>query len=193
MACREHSGVRGSLPPVDGDEARCGAEAGPAFTRRSVLGAAVAVPLAAGLCGGPLVAEAAPVADVALILPFPIEAEGSWAGLFRRFQRIDLARERFQEASSARAYGPGRRPFAEQEALDARFGEVVEVADEAMLALLEAPSPDLEALAFKISLISDHLVWELEGGEECMVWLEADARRLAGRFKPVAHVPGPDR
>jgi hypothetical protein len=35
------------------------------------------------------------------------------------------------------------------------------------------------ALAVKISLIGDHLVWELEGGEECMVWLEADARRLA--------------
>jgi hypothetical protein len=66
--------------------------------------------------------------------------------------------------------------------LDARFGEVVEAVDEAMLALLRAPAPDLEAMAVKISLISDHLVWELEGGEDCMVWLEADARRLAGGF-----------
>jgi hypothetical protein len=99
--------------------------------------------------------------------------------LLRRFRRIDFAKERFQEASSAKAYGPGRRPFEEQEALDARFGEVVDAADEAMLALLEAPAPDLDALAVKISLIGDHLVWELEGGEDCMVWLEADARRLA--------------
>ena len=100
--------------------------------------------------------------------------------MLRRFQRVDFAKERFEEASSAKAYGPGRRPFAEQEALDERFGEVVEAADEAMLKLLEAPAPDLLALAEKISLIGDHLVWELEGGEECLVWLEADARRLAG-------------
>jgi hypothetical protein len=98
--------------------------------------------------------------------------------LFRHFRRIDFAKERFQEASSAKTYGPGRRPFHEQEALDERFGEVVDAADEAMLALLEAPAPDLEALAVKISLIADHLAWELEGGEDCLLWLEADARRL---------------
>ena len=112
--------------------------------------------------------------------PFPVEGEGSWAELLGRFRRIDFAKERFEEASSAKAYGPGRRPFGEQEALDERFGEVVEAADAAMLKLLEAPAPDLTALAEKISLIGDHLVWEMEGGEECMVWLEADARRLAG-------------
>jgi hypothetical protein len=67
--------------------------------------------------------------------------------------------------------------------LDARYGEVVDAADSAMLALLEAPPPDLEALAEKISLIGDHLVWELEGGEGCMVWLEADVRRLAAQAK----------
>jgi hypothetical protein len=100
--------------------------------------------------------------------------------LLRRFRSVDFARERFEEASSAKAYGPGRRPFEEQEALDARFGEVVDRANEAMLALLEAPAPDLDALAEKISLIADHLVWELAGGEECLVWLEADVRRLAG-------------
>jgi hypothetical protein len=103
--------------------------------------------------------------------------------LLRRFRCIDFAKARFEEASSAKAYGPGRRPFHEQEALDERFGEVVDAADAAMLALLEAPAPDLEALAVKISLIADHLVWELEGGEDCLVWLEADARRLAGQVK----------
>jgi hypothetical protein len=121
-----------------------------------------------------------PASNLAPALPFPIEGEGSWAELLRHFRRIDFAKERFQEASSAKAYGPGRRPFHEQEALDERFGEIVDAADAAMLALLEAPAPDLEALAEKISLIADHWVWELEGGEECMVWLEADARRLAG-------------
>ncbi|MET1111943.1 MAG: hypothetical protein ABWX67_10505 [Allosphingosinicella sp.] len=52
-----------------------------------------------------------------------------------------------------------------------------------MLALLAAPAPDLEALAMKIALISAHLVWENEGGEDCLAWLEADVRRLAGVAK----------
>ena len=46
--------------------------------------------------------------------------------------------------------------------------------NKAMLALLETLAPDLEALAVKISLIGD----QLEGGEDCLVWPEADARRL---------------
>lgn len=163
-------------------------EGGLAFTRRAVLGAAVAVgvslPSMGRGGGGVAVGPAAGLegvhsaSDLASALPFPIEGEGSWAELLRRFRRIDFAKERFQEASSAKAYGPGRRPFDEQEALDERFGEVVDAADSAMLALLEAPAPDLTALAEKISLIADHRVWEMDGGEECLVWLEADARRL---------------
>jgi hypothetical protein len=183
MASREHSGVRASLPPVDADEADAGGETGLAFTRRALLAAAVAVPVAAAVGVKHVAAEAPSLTDVAPTLPFPVEGEGSWAELLGRFRRIDLAKDRFQEASSAKAYGPGRRPFHEQEALDERFGEVVDAADDAMLALLEAPAPDLEALAVKISLIGDHLVWELEGGEACLVWLEADARRLAGQGK----------
>jgi hypothetical protein len=164
---------------VDGGEGGEG-EGGSAFTRRAVLGAAIAVPVAAGI-GGSESARPSPPKPSAWVPPLPRKAgEEKWRELFRAFRRSDLARERFQEASSAKAYGPGRRPFHEQEALDERFGEVVEAADEAMLKLLEAPAPDLEALAEKISLIGDHLVWELDGGEECMVWLEADARRLAG-------------
>jgi hypothetical protein len=174
---------------VDDGMAGAGGEAGVAFTRRAVLGAAVAVGVSLpsvgranrGVACGPAVALDAvpPESKPTSALPFPIEQEGGWAESLRRFRSIDFARERFQEASSARAYGPGRRPFHEQEALDARFGEIVEAADEAMLKLLEAPAPDLDALAEKISLIGDHLVWELEGGKDCLVWLEADARRLA--------------
>lgn len=196
-------GLARADPPAGhyADSARCsrGASApGPllaggladSFTRRAVLGAAVAVGVSLPSMGrgrrGVAVEPAAgldavhPASNLTPTPPFPIEGEGSWAELFRRFRRIDFAKERFQEASSAKAYGPGRRPFHEQEALDARFGEVVDAADAAMLALLEAPAPDLEALAVKISLIADHRVWELEGGEDCLVWLEADARRLAG-------------
>jgi hypothetical protein len=49
MASREHSGVRASLPPVDGGEARAGGDerlvASGGFTRRTVLGVSVAVPV----------------------------------------------------------------------------------------------------------------------------------------------------
>lgn len=158
-------------------------------TRRALLGAAlvasVSLPSLGRGRGGVAVGPAAvldavnPASNLTPTHPFPIEWEGNWAELLRRFRRVDFAKERFQEASSAKAYGPGRRPFHEQEALDRRFGKIVDKADETMLALLEAPAPDLEALAAKISLIADHLVWELEGGEECLVWLEADVRRLA--------------
>src|SRR5688572_17710470 len=146
MASREHSGVRASLPPPHADEAGAGGEG---FTRRRLLGAAVAVPLLsldggsrAGIAVEPSAGLDAlhPASNLTPTLPFPIETEGSWAELLRRFRCVDFAKERFQEASSAKAYGPGRRPFHEQEALDARFGEVVDAADAAMLALLEAPA-----------------------------------------------------
>jgi hypothetical protein len=181
---------------ADSDRCSGGAKApaslltgGLAYTRRAVLGAAVAVGISLPSMGrgrGGVTVEPAtgldavhPVSNLTRTRPSPIKGEGSWAELLRRFQRIDLAKERFQEASSARAYGPGRRPFHEQETLDERFGVVVDAADAAMMKLLEAPAPDLEAMAVKIPLIGDHLVWEMEGGEDCLVWLEADVRRLA--------------
>lgn len=142
-------------------------------TRRAILGAAVAMPLIPFDRGSPIGVQVAAIGtgaapagtNLTQPLPFPIEVEGSWAELLRQFGSIDFVKARFEEASSARAYGPGRRPFEEQEALDERFGEVARATDAAMLALLEAPAPDLEALAVKISLIADHLVWEMDGGE----------------------------
>jgi hypothetical protein len=85
-------------------------------------------------------------------------------------------------ASSAASAEPEGRSFDEQEAMDAEIWVFVGAADRAMLRLLEAPAPDLEGLVVKISLISEHRVWENDGGEECLVWLEADARRLAVAF-----------
>jgi len=34
-------------------------------------------------------------------------------------------------------------------------------------------------VAVNVALVAEHRVWELDGGEECLAWLEADARRLA--------------
>jgi hypothetical protein len=63
--------------------------------------------------------------------------------------------------------------------LDERFADFVTAADAAMVRLLGTPAPDLEALTLKIALIGKHQAWEISGGEKCMAWLEADARRLA--------------
>jgi hypothetical protein len=101
-----------------------------------------------------------------------------WREALRAFRCADIAKDRFEEASSAKAFGPGRRSFDAQEALEERFAGFVDAADAAMLRLLKTPAPDLDALALKIALIADHLVWELDGGEECLAWLEADARGL---------------
>jgi hypothetical protein len=75
---------------------------------------------------------------------------------------------------------PVWRPLEEREALEDAYGERDSAFDAAMLRLLETPAPDLEALVVKIALIGEHLVWEMSGGEDCLAWLEADARWLAG-------------
>ncbi|MGA9581763.1 MAG: hypothetical protein WBR13_07330 [Allosphingosinicella sp.] len=105
---------------------------------------------------------------------------GTWGAALAAYLEADAARARFEAATSAASAGPGGRSFDEQEALDDEYGLFVNAADSAMLKLLRAPAPDLEALAMKIGLISAHSVWENEGGEDCLVWLEGDARRLAG-------------
>ena len=55
-----------------------------------------------------------------------------------------------------------------------------------MLRLLKVPAPDVEAMALKIGLIGRHRALEMDGGEECLAWLEADARRLCGGSAPQA-------
>ena len=179
MASREHSFVRASLPPVDAGEVDAGGEGGSAFTGRAVLGAAIAVSVAAGV-GGSESARPSPPTASRRAPPLPRKAgEVKWRDALAAYREADAARAKFEVATSAASAGPGGRSFDEQEALDDEYGVFVDAADSAMLRLLEAPAPDLEALVVKISLISAHLVWENEGGEDCLVWVEADARRLA--------------
>jgi|GEM_PF-2913565 len=102
-----------------------------------------------------------------------------WPLALAAYREAEAAREKFEVATSAASAGPGGRAFDEQEALDEEYGFFVNAADAAMLRLLETPAPDLEALVVKIGLISEHAVWESDGGEERLAWLEADARRLA--------------
>jgi hypothetical protein len=117
-------------------------------------------------------------------LPAPDMGQGgAWSLAFAAYREADAVRAEFEAASSAASAPPGGRAFEEQEALDDEYGLFVNAADSAMLALLRAPAPDLAALVVKIGLISAHSVWENGGGEDCLLWLEADARRLAGEGK----------
>ncbi|HYW16281.1 MAG TPA: hypothetical protein VE891_09015 [Allosphingosinicella sp.] len=116
--------------------------------------------------------------------PSPPQGEGDpWRLVLAAYREADTARARFEMATSAASAGPGGRSFDEQEAMDDEYGQFVDVADSAMLKLLEAPAPDLEALVLKIGLISAHSVWETDGGEGCLAWIEADAQRLAAGTK----------
>lgn len=46
--------------------------------------------------------------------------------------------------------------------------------------LLRVPAPHLPALAAKLAAANRHLAWELTGAETCIAALARDARRLAG-------------
>lgn len=138
-------------------------------TRRALLGAAVAVPMAGGV--GPS-------------RPSPASGRGGadareWRSALAAFRRREIAKKRFEELSAAASAGPGGQSFEAQEALDERFSGFAAFADAALLRLLAVPAPDISALVAKIALIADREPWEMSGGEECIVWLEADARRLA--------------
>jgi hypothetical protein len=107
------------------------------------------------------------------------DGQKCWERALSALRRTTIAMEKFKAASSAASAPPDGRSFEAQEALDDEFAGFVDAADAAMLRLLGTPVPDLEALAVKIALVGEHRVWELDGGEECLAWLEADARRLA--------------
>lgn len=51
----------------------------------------------------------------------------------------------------------------------------------ALCRLLRTPAPDVAALADKLALTVEHLVWEFTSGAACLAALKRDARRLAER------------
>jgi hypothetical protein len=65
--------------------------------------------------------------------------------------------------------------FAREEA----FGDRIEGFNRALARLLAAPAPDLAALAVKIGLAADFEAVTLNGCEDCLQALKADALRLA--------------
>ena len=146
------------------------------FTRRALLGAAVAVPVAAGVSspGG------ATSTDLPSPQPSPLKGEGAWAAALAAYREARAAQDRFDLATREATAGPRGRSFAEQKKLDDRFGDYLVATCKAVRKLMRTPAPDLGALGVKIGLVVDERGWELIGGERGMAVLKADAGRLCG-------------
>ena len=70
-------------------------------------------------------------------------------------------------------------PDEEQEAVEEEMDERLDALGPALLRLLAAPAPDLEALVVKLETIVAHEAWSTSGGEDSLEHLCQDARRLA--------------
>ena len=143
-------------------------------TRRALLGAAVAEPLAAA----PLSPSSPTPASA------PVEGEGGkearrlarWARALAGVERAEGEMAAFKEAEA----GLGTRSFAAQWELDETFSDLVVAFNDALRRLMRTPAPNLPALAAKIALAVDHDVATLTGGEACMAALKRDGERLCG-------------
>ena len=140
-------------------------------SRRALLGAAVALPVA-GLVDGPLLAASGrgplppPAGD-----PPPRPGENRWRRALAAFEQAEAALRSFERRTAG-------APWEEQKAVEEGMDAHLDVLYPALRRLLLIPAPDLHALATKIALIVDHEVGT-DCGETCLALLKRDAWRLA--------------
>jgi hypothetical protein len=145
-------------------------------SRRALLGAAVAMPFVG--CAGPRHSREggnpalSPGADSGGWISDQVRDDGIWK------QALAALRSAEAELSAFEARTAGA-PDEEQEAVELEMDERLEALGPALLRLLGAPAPDLEALVVKIETIIAHEAWSSSGGEDCLEDLARDARRLA--------------
>ena len=140
------------------------------LTRRALLGAGAAAPLA--------LAASAASASPAAACP-----ERSRRASRRRWNRALAA---FGEAQAALdafwdwqdSLPAERREWPQVQPLERRFGELDDVRLARLRRLLRLPAPDLAALALKLELAVADQAWELTDCESCLAAAAADARRL---------------
>jgi hypothetical protein len=126
------------------------------LSRRSLLAAACASPLAA----------TRPVRSERSRGPAPSAAEAllpAWTRALTDYRRA--------EATVAALEGTSD---------DDAFNAAADTHDRALERLLLAPAPDLPAFAAKLRLARGHQAWELAQGDALMQAVEQDALRLAG-------------
>ena len=146
-----------------------GGEGGLAVTRRDLLGAAVAMPVAAASRPYDIPSPSRPSDGI----PLPQRGEGDWARAWAAVARAEAAMDAAERAQ------PGARSREEVFALEEVYGDRLSDFYDSVRRLLRTPAPDVAALAEKIALAVDHEVATLEGGEACMAALKADALRIA--------------
>ncbi len=98
--------------------------------------------------------------------------DGIWKKALAAFRDAEGALQAFLDRTAG-------APDGEQRAVEGEMHERLDALEPALLRLLVAPVPDLEALAVKIETIVAHEAWSLTDGEMCMAELCRDARRLA--------------
>lgn len=141
-------------------------------SRRALLGAAVALPLASSLRG---VGEGGFFAGAAAPVPLdPARRGEDWRRALAAFEAAEGELRRFEAFCSG-------RPYEEQEALEDECGARGSALYAALRTLLRAPAPNVAALAVKLDLVVAHDVGTLTGGEACLAALRTDAHRLAER------------
>jgi hypothetical protein len=155
------------------------------LTRRSVLGAAFAVPAFIGASPGPAAVNRRDWDAAVALLGRAEAAEESYrAGRMRAADRaFDAVRRRwpidYDFSGDPAARAEVQAAMAVYEPFESRVNDLHSARLDAIQHLLQIPAPDLPALAIKIALTVDCEVYELEDGEECMAALKADGLRLS--------------
>ena len=154
----------------------------PAPTRRDLLTAALAAPLALGpvLPRHPGLDPGSTFLDDAegkkRWMPDQVRHDELGAGPHQSTtlmgEKWDRALSRYRAAESALAAVTGTEDDDLYDRHLLRFNA-------ALKKLLRTPAPANAALALKLDLTIHHLAWELTGGERCMAALLADAHRLS--------------
>jgi hypothetical protein len=166
------------------------------LTRRALLGASAALPVAFAAPGEASVSEnpfglslSKPHTSLlsqekeALRQAQGERGEGDDAGTLRRRWARTLAAYRRAQARVAAYKAQEARLPAERRAfpcddLEAAFARVDSLRFAALRRLLRLPAPDLAALALKLDLAVADSAWELTGCEDCLVIAAIDAKRL---------------
>ena len=171
------------------------------LTRRALLGAGVALPVALGGGGGGATAFSRDPFGLSsskpsLFLSHPREEEeealrqaqgerdrgeaerrSRWHRAVARFRRAEARLAAFKRAEAR--LPAAAREWPQVEPLERRFGDLDDVRLAALRRLLRVPAPDLAALSLKLDLVIADAAWELTGCETCLAAIAADARRLA--------------
>jgi hypothetical protein len=142
-------------------------------SRRALLGAAFALPLAASRRRpGPTFLPPWPTPRW---IPDQVrndEEGGRQEARFFAVTKWDRALATLHRAEAALA-------AAAHEPDEDLYGDILCAFNRALKRLLRAPAPDLAALALKLELAAREAAWELTGAETCIAALAREARRLS--------------